>query len=159
MNAKSFLSSPKMVLTTVVWAGAFKVSASHAVGTALEYGNSKSDAMTYPILIDALIIACALWVAAPKGVNKATKFWAGLGRTFGFAATLFTNLAHADLLAHGDSPLMIGVSAAVSLLPGIAVIVMTEVFVHGMKSTPAARATSKAKTTGRDNVVPMRKVG
>lgn len=159
MNAKSFLSSPKMVLTTVVWAGAFKVSASHAVGTALEFGNSKSDAMTYPILIDALIVGCALWVAAPKGVNKATRFWAGFGRVFGFIATLGVNLAHTDLTGHGASPLMIGVTAFVSLLPGIAVIVMTEVFVHGMKSTPAARANSKAKATGRDNVVPMRKVG
>lgn len=159
MNAKSFLSSPKMVLTTVVWAGAFKVSASHAVGTALEYGNSKSDALTYPVLIDALIIACALWVAAPKGVNRATRVWAGFGRFFGFTATLFTNVASADLTAHGMSPLAIGTSALVNLLPGIAVIVMTEVFVHGMKSTPAARATSKAKATGRDNVVPMRKVG
>lgn len=156
MEISSFLRSPKMVLTTVVWAGAFKVSASHAVSTALEYGNAKSDAMTYPILIDALIIACALWVAAPKGVNRATKFWAGLGRYFGFLATLFVNVAHTDLMSHGASPLSIGVTAMVGLLPGIAVIVMTEVFVHGMKSTPAARATAKAKAVG-GNVVPMQR--
>jgi hypothetical protein len=148
----------KTILTGIVWAGAFKVSASHAVATAMEYGNSRSDAVFYPILIDALIVGCALWVASPKGVNKATRMWAGFGRIFGFVATLGTNLAHADLTAHGPSILAIGTSAFVSLLPGIAVIVMTEVFVHGMKSTPAARK-AKTVTAGLGNVLPMRKVG
>jgi hypothetical protein len=154
---RNFITSPKMVLTTVVWAGAFKVSASHAVSTAMEYGNGRDDAMTYPLLIDALIVGCALWVASPKGVNKATRMWAGFGRLFGFVATLGTNLAHSDLTGHGTSILAIATTAFVSLLPGIAVIVMTEVFVHGMKSTPAARKASAAKTVGRGNVVPMRK--
>lgn len=160
MNFKTFITSPKMVLTTVVWGGAFKVSSSHAFSTALKYGNSRADALMYPVLVDALIVGCALWVASPKGVNKATRMWAGFGRLFGFVATLGTNLAHADLTAHGTSVLAVGVSAFVSLLPGIAVIVMTEVFVHGMKSTPAARATAtaKAKTSKPvGNVVPMRK--
>jgi hypothetical protein len=82
--------------------------------------------------------------------------WAGFGRLFGFVATLGTNLAHADLTAHGTSILAIATTAFVSLLPGIAVIVMTEVFVHGMKSTPAARKASAAKVTG-GKVIPMRK--
>lgn len=134
----------KIVLTGIVWAGAFKVSASHAVSTAIEYGNTRADAVMYPVLVDALIVGCALWVASPKGVNKATRTWAGLGRIFGFVATLGMNLAHADLMAHGTSVLAIGVSAFVSLLPGIAVIVMTEVFIHGMKGTVATRAAKQA---------------
>lgn len=154
MNIKQW--TPKHYLTAVVWGGAFKVSASHAVSTAIEFGNSRADAMFYPVLIDALIVGCALWVASPKGVNKATRVWAGFGRIFGFIATLGTNLAHADLTAHGSSILMITVTAFVSLLPGVAVIIMTEVFVHGMRSTPAARAKAGAKAVG-GNVIPMRK--
>lgn len=155
MNLKTW--TPKHYLTAVVWAGAFKVSASHAVSTAMEFGNSRGDALTYPVLIDAVIIACALWVASSKGVNKATKIWAGIGRIFGFIATLGTNLAHADLTAHGTAVIMVAVTVFVSLLPGIAVIIMTEVFVHGMKSTPAARAKASQSTKRTDNVVPIRK--
>lgn len=126
----------KIVLTGIVWAAAFKVSASHTVGVALDHGNRMDDALMYPILIDAMIVGCALWVASPKGVNKSTRMWSAFGRYLGFAATLTVNLAHADF---SDWK-----SVVVSLLPAIGVITMTEVFVHGMKGTVATRAAKQA---------------
>lgn len=156
MNFKTFITSPKMVLTTVVWGACFKVSANHAIDSAIKFGNTRSDAMFYPVIIDALIVACALWVSSPKGVNKATRLWAAFGRYFGFVATVFVNVVHTDFSAYQGNGAAIVIAGLINLLPAVGVIAMTEVFVHGMKSTPAARANSKAKATG-GNVVPMRK--
>jgi hypothetical protein len=140
----------RISLTAVIWAGAFKVSGSHIVSVAMANGNRFDDAIIYPLSIDPLIIACALWVASPKGVNRATKLWAAAGRYFGFIATVFANLAHSGWTSYE--------SAAINLVPAIAVIIATEVFVHGMKSTPAARAARVSKASAGGNVVPMRKV-
>jgi hypothetical protein len=129
----------KIVITGIVWAAAFKVSASHTVGVAMDHGNRLDDALMYPILIDAMIVGCALWVASPKGVNKSTKLWSAFGRIFGFAATVVVNFAHADL---SDWK-----SVVVSLLPAVGVIVMTEVFIHGMKGTVATRAAKATKVS------------
>lgn len=129
----------RIALTSIIWAGAFKVSGSHIVSVAMKNGNRFDDAIVYPLSIDALIIACALWVSAPKGVNKATKIWAAFGRYFGFAATVYSNLAHSGWTSYE--------SAAINLIPAVAVIIATEVFVYGMKSTPAAKAAAKAKAS------------
>lgn len=148
MNFKQW--TLKNWLTALVWAGAFKISSSHIIELAMRFGNRKDDALFYPVIVDAMIIVCALWVASPKGVNKATRLWAAFGRYFGFAATLFANVAHQDLTD--------AISIGVGLLPAVSVIITTEVFVHGMRSTPAARkaqASRSGKHTG--NVVPMRK--
>lgn len=126
----------RIALTAIIWAGAFKISGSHIVSVAMANGNRIDDAIIYPLSIDALIIACALWVSAPKGVNKATRLWAAAGRYFGFAATVYANLAHS-----GWSSLESGI---INLIPAIAVIVATEVFVHGMKGTVATRAAKQA---------------
>jgi drug/metabolite transporter (DMT)-like permease len=133
------MNAIRIALTSVIWAGAFKISGSHIVDVAMKNGNRFDDAIIYPLSIDALIIACALWVSAPKGVNKATRLWAAAGRYFGFAATLYANLAHS-----GWSSIESGI---INLIPAIAVIIATEVFVHGMKSTPAAKAAAKAKAS------------
>lgn len=129
----------KIVITGIVWAASFKVSASHAVDVAMANGNRMDDALMYPILIDAMIIGCALWVASPRGVNKATRLWAAAGRLLGFAATVYVNLA-----ASGWTSVE---SAVINGLSAIAVIVMTEVFIHGMRGTVATRAAAAAKAT------------
>lgn len=131
----------KTAITGIIWAGAFKVSASHLIDVAMKNGNTFSDAIFYPLLVDAMIIACALWVASPKGVNKATRMWAAAGRYFGFAATVYGNLAHS-----GWTSLESGI---INLLPAVAVIVATEVFVHGMKGTVATRAAKQATKATR----------
>jgi len=137
----------RISLTAIIWAGAFKVSGSHIVDVAMKNGNRFDDAIIYPLSIDALIISCALWVASPKGVNASTRRWAAAGRYFGFAATVYSNLAHS-----GWTTLESGI---INLIPAVAVIIATEVFVHGMKSTPAAKRASAAKTGGK--VIPMQR--
>lgn len=126
----------KIVLTGIVWAGAFKVSASHIVSVAMKNGNSFSDAIIYPLSIDALIVSSALWVATPKGISRKARAWAAVGRYFGFAATIFANLAHSGWNSWE--------SAGFNLIPAIAVIVATEVFVHASKGTVATRTAKQA---------------
>jgi hypothetical protein len=134
---RNAIQNPKLTLTGVIWAASFKVSASHIYEVALHNGNSKSDALAYPVTVDALIVACALWVATPKGISRKARMWAALGRYFGFAATIFANLAHSGNWTNYES-------LAVNLLPAISVIIATEVFVHAMKGTVATRAAKQA---------------
>ena len=131
MNKKMNAITMRILLTVVVCGCVFKVSYSHIVHVAIKYGNTPSDAMLFPICIDAMILVCALYLAAKVGVSKMTKFYAKLGRYFGFAATIFCNISASDFAS--------SMAVAVNLIPAIALIITVELLIHGSQKTSATR--------------------
>lgn len=133
----------------------FAVSYSDIYTTATHHGVPPTTAWMYPLIIDLMILACAFTLIARTGVNRATKYWCGIGRIAGFAATIVFNLA-AD-----TSSVM---NAGVHLWPAIGMIVITEAMVHGLQATPATRAQATRKRAAKapvkstaKNVTPIRK--
>lgn len=130
----------RIALTTLVWAGAFAVSAFHIYTVALANGNPWYTAATYPLTVDALILVCALTLTASRDVSKAAKKYAAGGRWFGYAATIYANVASGHY-ASTDAVI-------INLIPAVCLILVTQVFVHAARGTAATRATrATTKTT------------
>lgn len=131
----------RLAITVLVTAGIFAVSANHIIAVAEKYGNHGYAAIVYPVCIDGLILVAALTMAARTGVSKETKKWCKLARYFGFAATIYANVAHSGY-ASTDA-------IVVNLVPALALILMMEVTISAVQMTPAARkaATRKTRTT------------
>lgn len=125
----------RLALISLVCTGVFKISASHIIKVAMEHGNSHSDALVYPVAIDAVILISALTLTAAKGVNGMAKWWARIGRWFGFAATIFCNMASSNFASTMD--------AVIALIPAIALIITVELLIHASKATPATRRNRK----------------
>lgn len=134
MNRKAILA--RLALTVLVTAGIFYVSAGHIVDVAMAHGNPFRTAVVYPLAIDGLILISALTMAANVAVSKETRRYAKLARYFGFAATLFANLAAAGSLDLVD--------LGVNLIPAVSLILMMEVVISSVKLTPAARKSIKS---------------
>lgn len=130
----------RIALIVTVCAAQFYTSARDIVTTALPLVHGDlSRAVTFPICIDALILIAALTVAARTGVNAKARRWAGFGRYFGFAATIYANglsggIAHA---ARIDASIVTG--TLFMLIPAVALIVTMELLIHGAQGTPASR--------------------
>jgi hypothetical protein len=95
----------------------------------------------YPVCIDAVILVSALYLVATTGVNKLAKFWATAGRYFGFAATVFANMAHSGWTSASD--------VVINLIPAVALIITMELVVYGFKATPATRSSQARKAAPR----------
>ena len=131
-NAKA-----RLVLTAIVCAAAFKISFGHIYDVALHAGNSPDNAIVYPVAIDAVILVSALYLVANQGVNKMAKLYATAGRLFGFAATIYCNMAASGWSNPGD--------VVINMIPAISLIITVELLVYGFKATPAARTSQAAR--------------
>ncbi len=129
----------RIALTTTVCAAVFYTSFRHIVGVATHYGNTIDVALLYPICIDAVILISALTLVARTGVSKAAKFYARLGRIFGFASTIFCNLASSEFAST--------MAAIVALIPAIALILTVELLIHAAQGTTATRAKASKTAT------------
>lgn len=121
----------RLGLTALVCACVFKISAGHIIGVAIHYGNTADNAVLYPVCIDAMILVSALYLAANIGVSKMTKFYAKIGRYFGFAATIFCNVAASNFSST--------IACIIALIPAISLIIVIELLIHGSKKTAATR--------------------
>lgn len=143
----------RIALITLVCAAVFYTSFRHITEVAHRYGNSLDVAALYPICIDAVILISALTLVARTGVSKAARFYAKLGRVFGFAATIFCNLASSDFSST--------VAALVALIPAVSLILTVELLIHAAQGTAATRSRSAAKKTTAARkaatVTPLRK--
>jgi hypothetical protein len=122
----------RIAAITIVCAAAFRDSFGHIVRVAMVAGNTTSEALTYPVAIDGVILVSALTLAAKVGVSRTTRMWAMFGRYFGFTATLLANGAAAGSTDLGR--------VAICLLPGISLIATVELLIHAAHGTPASRA-------------------
>lgn len=128
----------RLATTAVVCAGSFYVSFRHITEVAMHAGNSADVAYVFPVTIDAVILVCTLTLVASTGVNKMAKMWATIGRIFGFAATIFCNMAASGW--HNPGAIVI------NMIPAIALIVTVELMVYGWKATPAAKTPAARRT-------------
>lgn len=155
MNRKLTAAQIRILLIVIVCAAQFYTSARDIVSTALPLVHGDlSRAITFPICIDALILIAALTVAARTGVNAKARRWAGFGRYFGFAATIYANglsggIAHAT---HLDPAIVTG--TLFMLIPAVALIVTMELLIHGAQGTAASR---KAAAKPVASVTPLRR--
>lgn len=122
---KSFYA--RLIFTAIVFAGCAWDSGSHIIEVARHYGNGLATAWVYPVSIDGMIALCATTLCASRNVNKKAKFWASLGRVIGFAATLYANMVHSGWSSTD--------AVIVNALPGVAMIVVTELLIHAAKGT------------------------
>lgn len=136
MNRKAIIA--RLALTIAVTAGIFYVSAGHIVDVAMVHGNPFRVAIVYPLAIDGMILISALTMAASVAVSKETKRYAKLARYFGFAATVYANVAHSGYTSID--------SILINLIPAVALILVMEVVISSAKMTPAARKAMQRKT-------------
>jgi Protein of unknown function (DUF2637) len=142
----------RTMLTAAVAAGSFYISASHIVTVATAAGNHGLAAYIYPVAVDAVILVSVLTLVARVAVNKMAKFYARLGRIFGFSATIYCNVS-----ASGFHSVQ---SMVIDLIPAVAAIIVMELLVHTAQATPATRARSAARKptkSTKTNVTPIRK--
>lgn len=135
----------RIALTSAVAVGTFYISASHIIAVAHAAGNHGAAAYAYPISIDAVILVSVLTLVAKTGVNRMAKWYAAIGRAFGFTATIYCNVA-----ASGFQSVS---SAVVNLIPALALIITMELLVHAAQATPATRA---RKATTKATVTPIK---
>ncbi len=141
----------RVALIATVCAAVFYTSFRHITHVAAHYGNSPDVAALYPVCIDAVILISALTLVARVGISKTTRFYAKAGRLFGFAATIFCNLAASDFTST--------MAAVVSLIPALALILTVELLIHAAQGTPATRKATAAKptkTAGKATVTRLR---
>lgn len=140
----------RLALTLAATAGIFWISAKHIVHVAVGAGNDFSAAIVYPVAIDVVILVSVLTMMAPTGVNTMAKWYAALGRGFGFGATIYFNVAASGFESAN--------AMVVNLIPAVALIIMMELSVHAVKATPGSRA-RKAKPARRPNhAAPVRRL-
>lgn len=143
MNA----NTGRLAAITTVCVIVFYVSFSDIAEVALAYGLAPRVAYAYPLCIDAMILVCALTLVASKGINRSAKFYAKLGRWFGFVATIYAN-------ALGAGTVDIN-AIAIHAIPAVSLIFTIELMIHGAKGTAASRSARSSKSAG--NVTPIRK--
>jgi DNA-binding transcriptional regulator YbjK len=131
----------RLILTAVITLGAFSISAVHWFDVATDAGNPWYAAVVYPIAIDALILLSALTMMATTGVNRMAKWYATIGRAFGFGATIYGNIAASHFETLND--------AIINMLPAISLIIGVEMLIHGMKATVNTRARKTTKSAPR----------
>lgn len=128
----------RFVIIAIVFGCVFAISYGHITEVAARYGNTWP-AWLYPICIDGLIVASALTLIGRNGVSKGARFYARGGRWFGFAATIYANVAHSGY-ASTDAIL-------VNLIPAISLILISELAIHGAAGTAKYGIGRKPKTT------------
>jgi hypothetical protein len=127
----------RIAITMMVTAAEFYTSASHIIATAINAGNPIRAAVTYPLVIDGMILAAVLALTARRGVNKIARQYAGWARGLGYAATLYCNVAASGFTSINN--------AVVDVFPGLGLILLLELTVHSAAQTPAAKRTPAAK--------------
>lgn len=125
----------RIAIAITVTAGIFYISASHITHIAMEYGNPMRTAVVFPLAIDGVILFCTLTLTTKTGINKATRSYCNAGRWFGFAATVYANMAASGW----DST----DGVIINLIPAVALILMLEALIHTYKGTPASKRAAK----------------
>lgn len=121
----------RIALIAVVCAAVFYTSFRHIVDVAEQYGNSADVALLYPVCIDAVILISAFTLIARREVSKMARWYAKLGRLFGFSATIFCNVASSEFAS--------SVAVAVALIPALSLILTVELLVHASAGTASSR--------------------
>ena len=124
----------RIALITLVCAAVFAISYEHIAAVAHQYGNGWS-AYLYPLCIDGVILISALTLVARVGISKTTKYYAKLGRWFGFAATIYANVAHSG---YGSTDAIV-----VNLIPALSLILTVELLIHAATGTAQSRMRSR----------------
>lgn len=125
----------RIAVIAIVCIAVFYISWTHITDVAGRYGNGPSAAFVYPLCIDGVILASALTLVARVGITKTTRFYAKLGRWFGFAATIYANVAHSG---YGSTDAIL-----VNLIPAVSLILVMELLIHAAMGTTKYRATAK----------------
>ena len=138
----------RIVFTAIIALGAFAISSVHWFHVAQDAGNAWWTAAIYPVAIDCLIIVSAMTMMQSTGVTRMAKYYASLGRAFGFAATLYGNMAASHFTSASDM--------LVNLMPAVALILSVEMLIASAKATSTSRARAAtprkrqpAKTTAK----------
>lgn len=139
----------RIVAITIVCGAVFAISYSHIASVAGQYGNGWS-AYLYPICIDGVILISALTLVARVGITKTTRYYAKLGRWFGFAATIYANVAHSG---YGSTDAIL-----VNLIPALSLILTVELLIHAATGTAKYRAQRTAGTQRSAPPVKLRSV-
>ena len=122
----------RVVFTAIIALGAFAISSVHWFHVAQDAGNAWWTAAIYPVAIDCLIIVSAMTMMQSTGVTRMAKYYASLGRAFGFAATLYGNMAASHFTSASDM--------LVNLMPAVALILSVEMLIASAKATSTSRA-------------------
>lgn len=131
----------RIAVIAIVCASVFAISYSHITEVAQQYGNTWP-AWLYPICIDGCILASAFTLIARNGVSKGTRYYAKLGRWFGFVSTIYANVAHSG---YGSTDAII-----VNLIPALSLIIVVELLINAAAGTAKYSARKpQAKSTGR----------
>lgn len=121
----------RIALIALVCAAVFAISYEHIASVAQQYGNGWS-AYLYPVCIDGVILISAFTLVARVGITKTTRYYAKLGRWFGFAATIYANVAHSG---YGSTDAIL-----VNLIPALSLILTVELLIHAATGTAKYRA-------------------
>lgn len=136
----------RITAITIVCLAVFAISYEHIATVAGQYGNGWSRYL-YPICIDGVILISALTLVARAGVTKTTRYYAKLGRWFGFIATIYANVAHSG---YGSTDAIL-----VNLIPALALILTVELLIHAATGTAkysAGRRSKAQPTTARNGL-------
>lgn len=128
----------RIAAITAVCLSVFAISFDHITAVAQTYGNGWTSFL-YPVCIDGVILVSALTLVARVGISKTTKVYAKAGRWFGFAATIYANVAVSGY-ASTDAIL-------VNLIPAVSLIFTVELLIHAAQGTSASRSRTQRATT------------
>lgn len=133
----------RLVLIFLVTLGVFRISFDHIVSVATANNNAADIAWIYPLSIDGVIFISAFTLIARNGITRKARWWAHAGRSFGFIATIYANVAHSGY-ANTDAIL-------INLVPAIALIITVEILIHAGAGTTKyrARKSTAQKTPSR----------
>lgn len=139
----------RVTLVLVVCAAQFYTSARDIIETALPHVHGDlGRAVTFPVSIDAAILAATLYAAVRTGINKAARRWAAFVRYVGFAATLYANGLAAGITTAPRITADVVTGTLFLMLPAILLIGTMELVVHAAQGTAASRArTARATPT------------
>lgn len=134
----------RITLVLVVCAAQFYTSARDIVATALPHvHHDLSRAVTFPVSIDAAILAATLYAVIRTGISAKARRWAAFVRYTGFAATLYANgLASGIASADRITPDLV-TGTLFLMIPAILLIGTMELVVHAGQGTAASRKAAK----------------
>lgn len=138
----------RVTLVLTVCAAQFYTSARDIIHTALPHVQGDlSRAVTFPISIDAAILAATLYAVMRTGLSGKARRWAAFVRYVGFASTLYANALSSGITT---APRVTGDMIAGTLflmIPAVLLIGTMELVVHAGQGTSASRKAKQTTTT------------
>lgn len=131
----------RIALVLVVCAAQFYTSARDIVAAAMPHvDNDLSRAVTFPVSIDAAILAATLYAAVKVGMNRKARLWAAFVRYAGFSATIYTNALASGITRADRLTVDVVTGTLLLILPAVLLIGTVEMVIHAAQGTPASRA-------------------